>query len=264
VRKCVGIIIEEWIAPQSLDRRWPHHIRSKSAVGGEIRMRDFFRVGCVSLLSLIFSGATASAQVGGSPPAGAPAGGGLQGNSSALDDAAAETREPIAKKIPAPAPARMSTFNRVTTTRKQALPSPSQPAGVSRAGSASSAATAASRAAAVRPFTPPVGSARARAATSGVPAESTWRQTPRPVRPPATATKSVTRSYYPGMRPGAHPNADIAKTRARNGLGSVQGGIGVGIGMGMSGGRSAHAARPGLTGAPPSGGRAPAAAAPRR
>jgi hypothetical protein len=224
-------------------------------------MRDFYRVACASVLAFVFGGLTAFAQVGGAPPAGAQAGGGLQGNNSALDDAAAEAREPIAKKIPAPAPARMSTFNRVTTTRKQAVPVSPRAAGASRAGSASSAATAASRAAAMHPFTPKAGNDRAKAATSAIPAESTWRQTPRPVRPPATATKSVARSYYPGMRPGVHPNADTAQTRARNGRSSVQ--AGVGMGMGLLGGRSAPAARPGLSGAP-GGGHAPAAAPPRR
>ena len=206
-------------------------------------MKDFCQVGCVSVLAFVFGGATALAQVGGAPPAGAQARGGLQDNSSALDDAAAEARAPIAKKIPPPAPARMSTFNRVTTTRKQVAPAPA--AGASRAGTASSAAVAA---------------ARAKAINSAIPAGSTWRQAQRPAPPPATTVKSVTRSYYPGMRPGVHPNADVAQTRARTGRGSTPAGMGMGA---LSGGRAKAAARPGLSGTAGHG-HAPGAGPPRR
>jgi hypothetical protein len=216
-------------------------------------MRRFYQVGCATVLAFVFGGATAFAQVAGAP-AGAGAGGGMQDNSSALDELSSRPRESIPK--PPTGPSRMSTFNRVTTTRKQVVPVPPQAAGASRGGT-SSPATA-------RPFTPKPGNDRANAAKSAIPAESTWRQTKRPAPPPATATKSVTRSYYPGMRPGAHPNADVAQTRARNGRGSMQGGMGMGMGMGMGTLGGAHArgaARPGVTGAPP---RAPAGAMPRR
>src|SRR5262245_26118998 len=88
-----------------------------------ILMKDFCRVGCATVLAFVFGGVIAFAQDVAAPPAGAQVGGGLQDNSSALDRAAAEAGAPIVKKIPPPAAARMSTFNRVTTTRKQVAPS---------------------------------------------------------------------------------------------------------------------------------------------
>ena len=113
----------------------------------------------------------------------------------------------------------MSTFNRVTTTRKQVAPAPRKPR-AARVGEAS-------RRRAHRRGK----AAKQQAANSAIPAESTWRQTQRPAPPPATTVKSVTRSYYPGMRPGAHPNADVgANARSkrsrfyagRNGDGRVE------------------------------------------
>jgi hypothetical protein len=204
-------------------------------------MRGFYLVGCVAVLAFVFGGATAFAQVGGSPPAGAPAGGELRDDDPAKDDEDGEPREPVAKKALPPGPTRMSTFNRVTTTRKHVTISPSQAAGASRAGSRSPGAA--------RAFTPKTGNDRAKAIDSAIPADSTWRQAQRPAPPPVATVRSETGNYYPGMRAGAHPNANIARTKAKKpGVSKVPG---MGLSKGLPGGKSAPVARKDAAGAPP-------------
>jgi hypothetical protein len=219
-------------------------------------MQNFYRVGVVSILAFVFGGAAANAQFTGAPPGGEPTGQDFKGKIPDTDERDRQLGELVAKKAAPAPPPRTSKFNRVTTTRKQVVPSPG--ASASRGGSPSSGIAAGSRPAAMRPFTPKAANERAKATPSGIPTDSTWRQTPRPASPPATSLKSVTRNYYPGLRPGAHPNADRAQTRARNGRSSALGGIGVGLGM-SGGAKSAPAARPGQSAIPAHG-----AAAPRR
>ena len=217
-------------------------------------LRDFFRVGCVSVLAFVIGGATAFAQVGGFPPTGVPAGGGLRDDGPAKDDEDGEPREPVAKKAPPTGPTRMSTFNRVTTTRKHvATAPPPQAARASRAGNASPGAA--------RPVTPKSGNDRTKPMNSAIPSESTWRQTQRPAPPPVTTVRSETGNYYPGMRSGTHANANMAHTRAPNRRTAKVPGLG--LSKGLPGGKSAPVARTGPAGA--SGrGAAPAGAPPRR
>jgi hypothetical protein len=216
-------------------------------------MRDFFRVGCVSVLAFVIGGATAFAQVGGFPPTGAPAGGGLRDDGAAKDDQDSEPREPVAKKAPPTGPTRMSTFNRVTTTRKHVATAPPPAARASRAGNASPGAA--------RPVTPKTGNDRTKPVNSAIPSDSTWRQTQRPAAPPVTTVRSETGNYYPGMRPGTHHNGNTASTRAPNRRNAKVPGLG--LSKGLPGGKSAPVARTGPVGA--SGrGATPAAVPPRR
>jgi hypothetical protein len=220
-------------------------------------MRDFYRVGFATVLAVVFGGSAANAQVGGGSPGGPAPGGASSGASSDLDDQGGEPREPIAKKGAPSGPQRTPKFNRVTSTRKEVVPLPSQAARGSRPGSPSSASASASRAAGMQPYTARASKDRARAASAAIPGDSTWRSARPASRPPATTVRSTARNYYPGMRPGVHPNADQAQVRAksRNSMGT---GMGAG---GLSGGRSAQAGRAGST--PALGhGPAPAAAAP--
>ena len=235
-------------------------------------MKHFYRVGCVFGLAFIFSGAVAKAQVGGTggsaqaggtapvaPPSGAGAAASSGGNAlSDLADQDAEngaSTKAVAK--PAPPTSRMSSFSRVTTTRKFTVPAPSQAA---RSVGPSTGAAAATRKGVLQPSSPRGSNTRATAADkSEVPAGSTARQAPeRPVRPPATAVRSVTHNYFPGLRSGQHTNSNTAQV-AHGGRTRIPGQAGVGMSA-----RSAAGTRPGQATAP---GRIPpasAAARPRR
>jgi hypothetical protein len=203
-------------------------------------MRDFYRFGGIAVLAFVFGGAVANAQVGGAQPGGAAPGGTASGDRSDLDDQGAEPGDPIAKKAPPAAPQRTPKFNRVTSTRKEVVPSPSQAAQGSRPASPSSASASASRGTGMHPFTAQDSKNRARAANAPIPTDSTWRTTRPASRPPATTVRSTARNYYPGMRPGVHPNADKAQVRAksRNVMGN---GMGTG---GLSGGVRAGSTAP--------------------
>ena len=130
-------------------------------------MKNLFRVGCVFGLAFIFSGGFAKAQVGGTgaggqaggaapvaPPSGASPGTSSGGNAlSDLADQDAEngaSTQPVAK--PAPPTSRMSSFGRVTTTRKYVVPAPSPAA---RSAGVSTGAGAATRGLALHPSNPP-------------------------------------------------------------------------------------------------------------
>ncbi len=212
--------------------------------------RDFYRIGSVLSLAFVLGGAAAKAQVGGTAPSGqvrSPASGTSKGDLSRPDDDGEERSDLNAKKAPAPPPARMSTFNRVTTTRKEVVPAQSQAARVARPGGTSTGAAAASRAGVLHPYTKPA-NARAKMANSGVPNGSTARQEPRQSTRPATAVRSATHNYYPTLRPGAHVNANKAQVAAASkGRNSAQlgAGVGMGLGMGMAGSNAAQMARPG-------------------
>jgi hypothetical protein len=225
-------------------------------------MRDFYQVGFAAILAFASGGSAAIAQVASAPPASVPAPGASSIDGVGVDDPEGEMREPVVKGVaPSASARRMSRFNRVRTTRKEAVPGPPQAA---RAASASSAAASASGAAGSGPYTAQAIRDRRAAANSAIPSGSTWRQERSRAPLPQPPTRPVTHNYYPGLRPGLHPNADQAQVRARNGRTSAAAGyrMGIGMGMGMSAGRaSAQASRPGTAAIP---GRAPAAAAPPR
>ena len=219
-------------------------------------MRDFYRIGCAVGLAFVFGGAAAHAQGGGgganasaagaaasAPAAGAaagvPAGGNAAGGFSPAPGDADESTQPAAKKVTPQPKARMSAFNRVTTTRKVVVPAPSPRSGAAKAGAANAGATK----------------------DPGVPASSSFRQAPeRPTRPPATATRSVTHSYYPTLRGGQYKNANTA--RVANG-GKTRMPVQAGVGMSAAGARSAPGSRGAEVTAPGRGG-VPSASGPRR
>jgi hypothetical protein len=75
----------------------------------------------------------------------------------------------------------------------------------------------------LKPFSPGVREANARAAMGST------RTPPRAASPPRAVPSS--HNYYPGMRPSRHPNANVAQVRRpRRGMGT---GVGMGPGMGM-------------------------------
>ncbi len=210
-------------------------------------MKIFCRIGCAFGLVFVLGGAVANGQTGGAAPAapaGAP-GAGTTSGGNALSDLADQNREnaattqPVAK--PAPPTSRMSSFNRVTTSRKVPVPATSQSARLAGSGGVSAGAVAAARDGALHPFIPSGSNARATAANkSEIPAGSSWRQEPeRPTRPPATATRSVTHSYFPGLRGGHYKNSNTAKV-AHGGRTGIPGQAGLGMGA-----RSASGGRPG-------------------
>jgi hypothetical protein len=221
-------------------------------------MRHLYRIGSVLGLAFVFGGAVASAQVGGAggsgQAGGTPAGGASLGGMSNPGYEDAESSALRAKTVTTPPRNKKSAFGRVTTTRKEVVPSPSQAA---RSGGASSGALAGPRAGSLHPFESSAAIARARAANGGGASDSSARrEQPRPTRPPAMGVKSVTHNYYPTIRQGRNINSNVAPTargaKGRNPMQGGTGGMGMG-GMGMMGARSgqnAAAARGGSAGPP--------------
>ena len=161
------------------------------------------------------------------------------------DDEDEMVRDESAKK-PAPAPSsRMSSFNRVTTTRRQVVASPSQTSRVARSAGAAAGAMAASGRAALRPDNSPGSRERAKASETAIPRDSTWRQEPvGSTCPAATAVRSTTHNYYPGLRSGQHVNANTAKVAHP---GQTRIGSQPGTGLGMAGNKATKVTRPGQT-----------------
>ena len=218
-------------------------------------MRDVYRIGRAVALAFFFGGAApgAGAQTGRTGSDAQAAGAGGSGGS--VQPAGAATNMQSTGSAPrvvagtgttsAPT-SRMSTFNRVTTTRKVAVPAPT-----SRARQAVASGGGGS-AAAAREKTPK---------DSAVPADSSARRVPeRTTAPPATATRAVTHNYYPGLRGGRYVNSNTA--RVANGA-RGRGPLGAGLGASVVGARSGNAtAGRGQIATPGRG--APAAAAPPR
>ncbi len=194
------------------------------------------------------SGAAANAPAVGAAT-GVPAGGNAAGGALSDPDDADEKAQPIAKQATALPKTRMSSFNRVTTTRKVVVPAPSQ-----------SARSGAATAGAVGPSTSSGSKDRAGAPKkTEVPTSSTWRQIPeRAARPAATATRSVTHNYYPGLRGGQYKNANKARV-VHGGKTAIP--VQAGVGMSAAGVRSAPGSRAGQAVAP---GRSPATSASAR
>ena len=195
-------------------------------------MKTYWRIGIGLALAVVFGGTPASAQVGG-PATGAQAGGSARGDSADADDQAPEKKDESVKKVATPRPKHLSSFNRVSTTRTEVVPAPSQGA---RAGGASAGAGTKSGA-----------DARAKAANGGVPAGSTARQEPqRPTTPPATTTRTITHNYYPTMRRGLGPNANTPQVgRTRRGQIGVMAGMGSGTGSSRTAASRSHWPDPG-------------------
>ncbi len=228
------------------------------ATEGLALMRGFYRIGCAMGLAFVLGGPAAHSQ--GTGPAtnapavgvaaGVPAGGDAAGGVSSNPDDADEKAQPIAKQATSLPKTRMSSFNRVTTTRKVVVPAPSQSA---RSGAATAGAAGTSTSS---------GSKDRTSATkkTEVPTSSTWRQVPeRATRPAATATRSVTHNYYPGLRGGQYKNANTARV-ANGGKTAIP--AQAGVGMSAAGARSAAAGRRAGQAVAP--GRSPAASASAR
>jgi hypothetical protein len=205
------------------------------------------RIGSAVALALLFGGSAASAQVAGTGANaqsavvagtdGNPQSGGVAGTGSGAQSSAADGQS-VAPSTTPPPPKRGTAFNRVTTTRRVAVPAPSQAARVATGGGQGAAPT---RAGALRPYSATDSKARDKTVkNSGVPIGSSWRQQgpERTTRPPASATRSVTHSYYPGLRSGQYANSNTAKVaKGRSPAGA---GMGMGGGARSGGGVSGH------------------------
>ncbi len=218
-------------------------------------MRDVYRIGRAVALAFFFGGADAGAQTAGTGSDAQSAG--VVGSGTGAQPAGAGANVPSSGSAPrvvagtgttsAPT-ARMSTFNRVTTTRKVAVPAPSSQ------GRRAAASGGGGSAAAARGKTPK---------DSEVPADSSARRVPeRITRPPASAMRAVTHNYYPGLRGGQYINSNTARV-AHGARGRVP--VGVGLGAGVAGARSGNVtAGRGQVSTPGRGGAPTAAAPPRR
>jgi hypothetical protein len=233
-------------------------------------MRHLYRIGSVLGLAFVFGGAVASAQVGGAggsgqaggSPAGVAGGGAGLGGMSNPGYENGESSALSTRTVTSPPRNKKSAFGRVTTTRKEVVPSPSQAA---RSGGASSGAAAGPRTGSLHPFESSAANARSRAANAGGASDSSARQEQlRPTRPPAMGVRSVTHNYYPTIRQGRNINSNVAPTargaKGRNPMQGGMGGAGVG-GMGMGGMGMMGGARSGQNGGAARGG---SAALPRR
>ena len=166
-------------------------------------MRDVYRIGRALALAVFFGGVAAGAQTGGTGTAAQPAG--VEGSGTSGQPAGAGVNPQSSGSAPSVAgpgttsapTSRMSTFNRVTTTRKVAVPAPSLQArrAVASGGGGSAAA------------------ARQKIPNdSEVPADSSARRVPeRTTRAPATGMRAVTHNYYPGLRGGQYVNSNTAR-----------------------------------------------------
>src|SRR5271165_6357480 len=123
---------------------------------GLMTTRDFCRIGSAFGLAFVLGGPAAHAQDGGSassgqpaasPAAKAPAGAASSGDVSRPIQEDEQSIDLNTKKAQSPPPPRMSSFNRVTTTRKEVVPArgPSQAARVGRPGGSAPGAGAAPR-----------------------------------------------------------------------------------------------------------------------
>jgi hypothetical protein len=214
-------------------------------------MSFIYRIGSAFGLACVLSGAAANAQVpataagtqSGGAASTAPSGGNSLSDLTDAVDANGASTQPAITKVPAPPTSRMSSFNRVTTTRRFTVPAAGQAARLARSGGASGGAIAAARDHALNPINPASSSPRRSAASSPeVPVGSTWRQAPdRPTRPPATAVRSSTHNYFPGLRSGQHTNSNTAQV-THGGRIRIPGQAGVG---GLTAGRSAAGNRAG-------------------
>jgi hypothetical protein len=202
-------------------------------------MRNDWRIGVALGLAVLVGATAARAQVAG------PGDGGQTGGSAAVPQAERQTngglsdpgqgnpalKEPGEKPVVPPRPKRVSSFNRVTTARRDAVSAPSS-AGPVRAQE---------------------GTAKDR-----IPKGSSWQQgTQQPTTPPAATVRSSSHNYYPGMRISQHPNANTPQA-ARTGQRRTGMQAGALSGAGLSTAKSARspqtaapaAGRP-ATGAPP-------------
>jgi hypothetical protein len=215
-------------------------------------MRNVYRIGSAMVLALFFSGSTAIAQVD-TTGTDAPSSTEMDGS-----DADAQSAGSVPVGTTSPSTNRPPAFNRVTTTRRVAVPARSQ---------AARAVAGGASAGVLHPYTPTHSPAREKMArNSEVPSGSSWRQQvpQRVARPPATAIRSVTHNYYPGLRGGQYVNANTARV-AHGAKGRTPVGAGAGLGMGMAGARSGNVtAGRGRVSTPGRGGAPSAAAPPRR
>ena len=202
-------------------------------------MRDVYRVGRAVALALFFGGAAASAQTGGTgsdaQSAGVDGSGGIAqpaGAGASVQSSGSAPRVAAGTGTTSPPTSRMSTFNRVTTSRKVAVPAPSSQARRAAASGGGGSAAGA------RGKTPKA---------AEVPADSSARRMPeRTTRSPATAMRAVTHNYYPGLRGGQYVNSNTARV-ANGARGRVP--VGSGLGAGGAGARSGSVSA-GRVGAP--------------
>jgi hypothetical protein len=96
-----------------------------------------------------------------------------------------------------------SRFNRVTTVRKEAVPSSAAAAIAARQGAASAASGGMRRG-------DPLGR-NAQAAGPQIPQGSGWREGQRPASAPAMTMRTRVHNYYPNIRSGQHRNANAAQ-----------------------------------------------------
>jgi len=236
-------------------------------------MRGFRRIGLVLGLAALSAGTSANAQDGGAAPnaqAGGAApnaqvggvavdaqnGGNLNGGLPDPVEKDAEHKDPRTSK-PAPTQGRRSSFfDRVTTVRRDEVPSSSPATRVARPGGASAVSGVKPQADPLRPHHAQAMQARIPAADPHVSAGSSWHQeSERPASPTQGAVRSTMNNYYPGMRSGRQPNANAAQV-ANAGRGRTRAPAGL---MLMPGASPAHAARSGQPTTPI---RAPSSAGP--
>jgi len=189
-------------------------------------------------------GAAANAQVGGAATD-VQNGGNLNGGLSGPVEKDAEHKDSKTSK-PAPVPQRTeSFFDRVTTVRREAVPSPATRG--ARPGASPAGSGVKSHADTLRPQNAQAMQARNPAADPHVSAGSSWHQeSERPASPARGTVRSTTHNYYPGMRAARQPNANAAHV-ANAGRGRTRAPAGL---MPMAGASQAHAARNGQLSTP--------------
>jgi hypothetical protein len=212
-------------------------------------MRSNWRIALAVALAVLVGERAASAQVGGSP-AGDQTGGNTNGGLSEPAEESVMPKDPSATTVAPPRPSRVSSFDRVTTARRDVVSTPSQAGRAGGQGGTSAVGPYRARSVQVQPKGP----------KERVPTGSSWQQVPqRPTSPSPATVRSTTHDYYPGMRPGRQPNANRPQA-ARSGqrrsgmMGGSISGLGVNTGKAASSGQTATP-RPGT---------APPVAAPRR
>ena len=198
------------------------------ANGGVKLMRYNWRLGLVLGLAISVGETAVRAQVGGTAAGGQPGGPAVSppaagDSNSGLSEPALGDSTLTDPSVAPPRPSRVSSFNRVTTGRREVVSAPSQARRAVGPGGTSAVAGKTSPSAALGPYRARAAQAQAKGAKDRTPASSTWREGPqRPTSPPPATARSTAHNYYPGMRPGEHPNANTPQAagtgQRRNGM----------------------------------------------